>query len=292
MKFCLDPLGRLLLKQESIQVGCVVRQWPPLDISTDGGRHRVGVGIIVLKWKIWTGLQWWPPDVTSNRMGIPGIGYAQGWVCPEEGGISGGYPYHVIYPMMLVMLRTTLYPYHVTYPMMLVMLRTTLWTVRWQWKHYLLATTIVGGKILNPFLSEISLSGLYLWEERRPRIRKPCHEVFYCNTRCTRLVIYTPRASLCFQLKLKIYGSLSWFSKASTRNNWWDLPRSHLSTNNAVFVWQEKLGVSCKQQIKVLHFMKQLRSKYWLGLAASIHKSMNLLWNNPSSYEYVWNHII
>ena len=52
MKFCLDPLGRLLLKQESIQVGCVLRQWPPLDISTDGGRHRVGVGIMFSSEKI------------------------------------------------------------------------------------------------------------------------------------------------------------------------------------------------------------------------------------------------
>ena len=43
MKFCLDPLGRLLLKQESIPVGCVpLCQWPLLDISAGGGGRGGG----------------------------------------------------------------------------------------------------------------------------------------------------------------------------------------------------------------------------------------------------------
>ena len=163
----------------------------------------LGMGSMLSSEQIWTGLQWWPPDVTSNGKGVSrGMDMSRGGYVQRRGVSLGGTP--TMWPISWC-LWCYLPP---------------LWTVRLQWKHYLPATTIADGKKLSSFLSETSLSGLYLWEERRPRICKPCHEVFYCNTRCTRLVIYTPRASLCFQLKPKIYGSLSWFSKASTQNNW------------------------------------------------------------------------
>ena len=48
--------------------------------------------------QVWTGLQWWPPDVT-NSLG----GYVQRGMDMSRGV---GSPYHVTYPIMHVMLLT------------------------------------------------------------------------------------------------------------------------------------------------------------------------------------------
>ena len=63
------------------------------------------------------------------------------------------------------------------------------------------------------------------------------------------------------------------------------------STNNVVLIWQKKFRSILQTTNQDSSFYETVK-KYWLGLAANIHKSMTLLWNNPSSYEYAWNHII
>ena len=81
-------------------------QWPLTDATLRWSRNE----------QVLTGLQWWPPDVSSrgSQVWCPGGGGSQVW-CRGWGDHT--WPVHWV-------------PYHVTYPMMHLMLPTPLWTDR------------------------------------------------------------------------------------------------------------------------------------------------------------------
>ena len=113
---------------------------PTVWISVATTRCQWGEGGRTSSEQVWTGLQWWPPDVTSRRMalseqvwtGLMSREVPQAW-CP------GGYPRPDVQ-------RGQGDPYHMVYPIMHMMLPTpTPRTDRHLWKHYLPTTIIVGG---------------------------------------------------------------------------------------------------------------------------------------------------
>ena len=113
-------------------------QWLPQGVRTMEGK-RVGMPSSE---QVWTGLQWWPPDVSS--------GGGEGTQVPCQ-----GVPYHVTYPMMHLML---LYPFRTDN--------------RCPWKHYLPQTSFAGGnnQCLPPLYRYILVIATDKQEKTRPEM--------------------------------------------------------------------------------------------------------------------------